>query len=127
MSSLQLISLRGQMRISVSSGQRRRVLDGLRLDPGDQRAERLLDVTRRALADPSPRRAAYGDAKVPEVIKIGHIKAGPREAGLNGRAWEGSLEERLTIVGPSIAFKRRFDAPAAAGCAQPAEGEGVLR
>jgi hypothetical protein len=31
---------------------------------------------------------------------------------------DGSLEKRLIIVGPSIAFKRRFDALAAAGCAR---------
>jgi len=77
MSRLQLIP--GQMRLWVSRGQRRRTLDDLRLDPGDQRAERQLDVTRRALAIPASQ-AADGDAEVPREIEIGHIKAGLREA-----------------------------------------------
>ena len=79
MSRLQLTSLRGQMRLSVSRGQRRRTLDGLRLDPGDQRADRQLDVTRRAFAVPAAQ-AANGDSKVPREIEIGRIKVGPRQA-----------------------------------------------
>ncbi|HKI13467.1 MAG TPA: hypothetical protein VKA12_00340 [Roseiarcus sp.] len=77
MSRLQLIP--GQMRLWVSRGQRRRTLDDLRLDPGDQRAERQLDVTRRALAIPASQ-AADVDAEFSGEIEIGHIKAGPREA-----------------------------------------------
>ena len=67
------------MRLLASRGQRRRALDDLRLDPGDQRAQRQLDVTRRALAIPAAQ-AADGDAEVPREIEIGHIKAGPRKA-----------------------------------------------
>ena len=67
------------MRLSVSRGRRRRTLEGLRLDPGDQRAERQLDVTRRALAIPAAQ-AADGDAEFSGEMEIGRIKAGPREA-----------------------------------------------
>jgi hypothetical protein len=67
------------MRFSVPTGQRRRTLDGLRLDPGDQRAQRQLAIARRALAIPAAQ-APDGDAEVPREIEIGHIKVGPREA-----------------------------------------------
>jgi hypothetical protein len=60
-------SLRGPMRLWVLRGQLRRALYGLRLDPGDQRAQRQLDVTRRALAIPTAQ-ATDGDAEFPGEI-----------------------------------------------------------
>jgi hypothetical protein len=98
-------------------------LDGLGLDPGDQRAQRQLDVTRRALAIPTAQ-ATDGDAEFPGEIEIGQIKAGPREADETVGHGKDRAMNGFIIVGSSIAFKRRFDAWSAPGCAQPAAGQG---
>ena len=119
-SRLQLISFCGQMRLSVSSGQRRQTLDGLRFDPGNQRAERQLDVTRRALAIPAAQ-AAEGDAEVPGEIEIGYIKASPRQADETVGHRTDRSRNGLIIVRPSIAFKRRLTRRRGAGWAQSAE------
>ena len=67
--------------------------------------------------------AADGDAEVPREIEIGHIKAGPREVDATVGHGTDRSRNALIIVRSSIAFNRRFDAPAAAALGERAGKE----